>query len=153
MSGDDQHWQGLSEAGQHRAAQSGAERNSDEASTGRAGACVRADDGSWSVTSEAGLNGVINDGYGDRTIGEMATPTAAEVRRIAARRDEPADTALMFSRSEEGKACRERAAGGNLTNEDKVALPNCFHELLPHLQPPTNPATGVAVKPADYLGM
>ena len=70
-----------------------------------------------------------------------------------AQRDEPADTALMFRRSEEGAACRDRAAAGTLTKEDEAALPSCVHELLPHLRSPVNSATGVAVKPADYVNM
>ena len=63
------------------------------------------------------------------------------------------DTALMFRRSPEGAACRQRAATGTLTEGDKRELPKCFHELIEHLESPTNEATGVKVKPADYVNM
>ena len=63
------------------------------------------------------------------------------------------DTALMFRRSPEGAACRQRAATGTLTEGDKRELPKCFHELIEHLESPVNEATGVKVKQTDYVNM
>ena len=63
------------------------------------------------------------------------------------------DTALMFRRSPEGAACRQRAATGTLTDDDKRELPKCFHELIEHLESPVNEATGVKVKQSDYVNM
>ena len=96
---------------------------------------------------------MVNDGNDDTAIGDTVVPSVEPVRRLAAQRDAPADTALLFRRNEEGGARRDRAANGTLTSEDKAALPRCFHELIPHLRPPTNPATGVAVGSAGYVNM
>jgi len=45
-----------------------------------------------------------------------------------------ANTALVFRRSPEGAACRQRAVMGTLTEGDKRDLPKCFHKLLGHLE-------------------
>ena len=75
------------------------------------------------------------------------------MKLAAAAESDDSDTALMFRRSPEGAACRQRAVTGTLTEGDKRELPKCFHELLDHLESPTNEATGAKVKPADYINM
>ena len=69
--------------------------------------------------------------------GEVERPDMARhVECMAAPPELPDDTALLFRRSAEGRACRMRAVLGRLTGDDRTQVPSCFAPLLGYLQRP-----------------
>ena len=83
--------------------------------------------------------------------GEVERPDMARhVECMAAPPDLPDDTALLFRRSAEGRACRMRAVLGRLTGDDRTQVPSCFAPLLGYLERPLSRTTGATVREADY---
>ena len=78
---------------------------------------------------------------------------ARHVESMAAPPDLPDDTALLFRRSAEGRACRMRAVLGRLTGDDRTQVPSCFAPLLGYLERPLSRATGATVRESDYTAM
>ena len=72
------------------------------------------------------------------------------IESIATLPDLPDDTALLFQRSSEGRACRRRAVLGQLTGDDRSQVPACFAPLLTHLERPVSKTTGAKVRESDY---
>ena len=86
--------------------------------------------------------------------GEVERPDMARhVEVMAAPPDLPDDTALLFRRSSEGRACRMRAVLGRLTGDDRTQVPSCFAPLLGYLERPLSRTTGATVREADYTSM
>ena len=79
---------------------------------------------------------------------------ARHIKSIAAPPDlPPDDTALLFRRSAEGRACRMRAVLGQLTGNDRSQVPPCFAILLVYLERPVSRTTGATVREADHISM
>ena len=78
---------------------------------------------------------------------------ARHVECMAAPPDLPDDTALLFRRSAEGRACRMRAVLGRLTGDDRTQVPACFAPLLGYLERPVSRTTGATVRESDYTAM
>ena len=86
--------------------------------------------------------------------GETERPEMARhIESIATLPDLPDDTALLFQRSSEGRACRRRAVLGQLTGDDRSQVPACFAPLLTHLERPISRTTGSTVCESDYVSM
>ena len=86
--------------------------------------------------------------------GEVERPDMARhVESMAAPPDLPDDTALLFRRSSEGRACRMRAVLGRLTGDDRTQVPSCFAPLLGYLERPVSRTTGATVRESDYTAM
>ena len=67
--------------------------------------------------------------------------------------DLPDDTALLFRRDGEGRACHRRAVLGELTGDDRPQIPPCFAPLLTYLERPISRATGRSVRESGYASM
>ena len=81
-------------------------------------------------------------------------PTQDEAWELAAfDRGSFDDTALLFRRGAAGRSCRERAAQGGVTEDDRQQLLPCFHELLEHLQSLVSGLTGETVRSKDFVNM
>ena len=63
------------------------------------------------------------------------------------------DTALLFRRSCEGRACRMQAVLGQLTGDDRTQAPPCFAPLLTHLERPVSRTTGATVRGSGDTSM
>ena len=86
--------------------------------------------------------------------GEVERPDMARhVESMAALPDLPDDTALLFRRDAEGRACRMRAVLGRLTGDDWSQPPPCFAALLGYLERPLSRMTGETVRESDYTTM
>ena len=87
-------------------------------------------------------------------MGEIERPDMARhTKSIAAPPDLPDDTALLFRRSAEGRACRMRAVLGRLTGNDRSQVPPCFTALLRYLERPLSRVTGETARESDYTSM
>ena len=86
--------------------------------------------------------------------GEVERPDMARhVESTTAPPDLPDDTALLFCRSAEGRACRMRAVLGRLAGDDRSQVPPCFAPLLGYLERPRSRTTGETVRESDYTTM
>ena len=102
--------------------------------------------------SAAALNGRWKwrrDLTGETERPEMARP----IESIATPPDLSDETALLFRRNGEGRACRRRAVLGQLTGDDRSQIPPCFAPLLTHLERPISRTTGTTVCESDYASM
>ena len=71
-------------------------------------------------------------------LGQTERPEIAHhIENIAVPPELPADTALIFRREGNGRACRRRAVLGELTGDVRSQIPPCFAPLLTHLKRPT----------------
>ena len=91
--------------------------------------------GQGDITTEQGNGGGQASFVGGVEVGWQGYASSVEevMKFAAAAESGDTDTALVFRRSPEGAACRQRAATGTLTEGDKRELPKCFHELIEHL--------------------
>ena len=79
---------------------------------------------------------------------------ARHIESIATPPDLPVDTAVLFRRDGDGRACRRRAVlVGELIGEDRSQIPPCFVPLLTHLERPISRTTGATVRESDYTSM
>ena len=86
--------------------------------------------------------------------GEVERPDMARhVESIAVPPDPPDDTALLFRRSDEGRACRMRAVLGRLTGDDRSQVPLYFAALLGYIERPLSWMTGATMRESDYTSM
>ena len=103
--------------------------------------------------SAAALNGRWKRRRGPT--GETERPEMARhIESIATPPDLPDDTALLFRRNGEGRACRRRAVLGELTGDNRSQIPPCFARLLTHLERPRiSRMAGKTVRESDYASM
>ena len=86
--------------------------------------------------------------------GEVERPDMARhIETIAAPTDLPDDTALLFRRSAEGRACRMRAVLGRLMGDDRSQALPCFAALLGYLKRPLSRMTSGTVRESDCTTM
>ena len=86
--------------------------------------------------------------------GDVERPRMARyIENMATPPDLPGDTALLFRRDAEGRACRMRAVLGRLTDYGRSHVPPCFAAILSYLERPTSRATGAKVRESDYVSM
>ena len=78
---------------------------------------------------------------------------ARHIESIATPPDLSDDTALLFRRDGEGRACRRRAVPGELTGDDRLQISPCFAPLLTHLKRPISRTTGKTIRESDYASM
>ena len=86
--------------------------------------------------------------------GETERPEMVRhIESIAASPDLPDNTALLFRRNAEGRACRMRAVLGQLTGDGRSQPPPCFAILLAYLERPLSRTTGETVREAGYISV